>query len=179
MVTCLFRRSSIILLVQPARKSSTPESRSAPLTLSCAWSKRHVTVVRSIGRAPTLVLRLSYEPTQRRSICVHEHELDQHGDNQLRRNGSNFSLPRSSTARPFHSSPASRRGPLSDFPESKGTWSRERFRMGPSRCTSRPPAIPPLPRDVSVRPRPSPRLENPSYGPRCSLSLCLNRNRNL
>jgi hypothetical protein len=150
------RRSSIILLDQPTHTSSATKSRPTPLELGRVSStsfESHVSVVRGHGRAPTLVLRLS--PTTLPSGDM----LAAMSTNMAGTATINYVVPDSmplSVPEP-HSAPLPRftgepSGPRSGSPESGGlrsSWSRERSRMGPLRRTSFPPAVPPLPPNVS------------------------------
>ena len=91
-----------------------------------------------------------------------------------RRSGPYFSLPRSCVARPLHGSQVGRRG----LPPTVRARSQPGIATAPT-CAHRdappPPPLPysPSPRTFPVRTRPSPHLENPSYSPLCSQCRCL------
>ena len=150
------RRSSVVLLDQPTHTSSATKSRPMPLELGRVSStsfESHVSVVRSHGRAPTLVLRLS--PTDLPSgdmlAAISANMTDTATTDYVFPDLMPFSVPEP------HSAPlprltgrpsGSRSGPP-DSESSRSSWSRERSRIGPSRPTSPPPAVPPLPPNVS------------------------------
>ena len=158
------RRSSFVLLDQPARKSSIPKSRPAPLLLERTSSESHVSVVRNINRAPTLVLRLSPMnlPSGDMLAAMSAKWTDSATINYVGVDPIPFSA---------HSAPLSRftgepSGLLSASSESEDVWVRERSRIGPSRRSSLPPAVPPLPPDVSRSPTPTPQpAQDPFVGP--------------
>jgi hypothetical protein len=150
------RRSSIALLDRPTHTSSATKSYPTPLELGRVSStsfESHVSVVRGHGRAPTLVLRLS--PTALASsdmlAAMSTNMTDTAMINYVVPDPMPFSVPEP------HSAPLPRftgepSGPRSGSPESEGSrsnWSRERSRIGRSRRTSFPPAVPPLPTNVS------------------------------
>ncbi|KAF8477823.1 hypothetical protein DFH94DRAFT_694634 [Russula ochroleuca] len=163
------RRSSVVMPDQPTRVSPPAKSRPAPLTLERASSESHVSVVRSNGRAPTLVLRLSPMNMPSGDLLAAAMSakwtdtatIDVGADPVL------FS------ASELHSAPLPRftggpSGPLSGSPDSESpqsAWNREGSRTGPSRRSSLSPAVPPLPPDVSRTPTPQPVPREPFIWP--------------
>lgn len=149
------RRSSFVMFDQPTHTSSGMKSRPTPLEIGRVSStsfESHVSVVRSHGRAPTLVLRLSPTtlPSADMLAAMSANMTDTATTNYVVLEPTPFSNPEP------HSAPLPRltgepSGPRADSPASEGSrssWSRERSRMGPSRRTSFPPAVPPLPPNV-------------------------------
>ena len=151
------RRSSLVLLDQPTRKSSMPKSRPAPLILERKSSESHVSVVRNIDRAPTLVLRLSPMnlPGGDMLAAMSAKWTDTATINYVGVDPIPFSAHSAPPPR-FTGEPS---GLLSVSPESEGVWVRERSRIGSSRRSSLPPAVPPLPPDVSRSPTPTPTVQ--------------------
>lgn len=145
------RRSSVVLFDLPTHTSSGMKSRPTPLEIGRVSStsfESHVSVVRSHGRAPTLVLRLS--PTNLPSADMLAAMSANMAETPDRMPFSDLE-PHSAPLPRFTGEPS---GPRAGSPASEGSrssWSRERSRM-PSRRTSFPPAVPPLPANVSRSP---------------------------
>ena len=147
------RRSSIVLLDQPTHSSPATNPRPTPLEFGRVSTESHVSVVRGHGRAPTLVLRLS--PTTLPSGDM----LAEMGANMNDTATTSYVVPdpMASSVPELHSAPLPRSTreppePRSGHPESEGSrssWSHVRSRTDPSRRTSFPPDVPPLPPNVS------------------------------
>jgi hypothetical protein len=159
-------RSSVVLLDRPTRTSSATKSRPTPLEIGRVSStsfESHVSVVRGHGRAPTLVLHLS--PTALASsemlAAMGTNMTDTATINYVVPDPMPFSVPDPNSAPlpRFTGEPSGYRSGSSS-PESEGSrssWRRERSRIRPSRRTSFPPAMPPLPPNVSRTSLHSPR----------------------
>ena len=156
------RRSSIVPLNQPTRKFAE-KSRPAPLALERKSTESHVSVVRSIGRAPTLVLRLSPMnlPSGNLLAAMSANWTDTATINYVGADPISFSA-HSAPLPQFTGEPSEH---LSGSPESENSWNREPSRTGPSRRSSLTPAIPPLPSDVSRSPTPQPAPREPFVWP--------------
>jgi hypothetical protein len=148
------RRSSI-LLDQPTHTSSATKSHPVPLELGRVSStsfESHVSVVRGHGRAPTLVLRLS--PTDLPSgdmLAAISANMTDTATTDYVPDPMPFSVPEPHSAPlpRFTGEPSGYRFGFPGSESSRSSWSRERSRMGLSRPTSSPPAVPPLPPNVS------------------------------
>ena len=150
------RKSSLALLNQPTFKPPA-KTRPAPIVLERKSNESNVSVVRSIGRAPTLVLRLSPMnlPSGDLLAKMSAKWTDTATINFVGADPIPLS-PRSAPLPRFADEPS---GPSFVFPESDGTRNSERSRTGRSRRSSLPPVMPLLPSDASpsTTPQPSPR----------------------
>ena len=149
------RRSSIVMVDQPTHTSSATKSRPIPLEfgrVSSTSFESHVSVVRGHGRAPTLVLRLS--PTDLPSgdmlAAISANMTDTATTNYAASDMPlSFLEPQSAPLPRFTGEPSGSRSGSPESDGSRSSWSRERSRVGQSRRISSPPAVPPLPPNLS------------------------------